>query len=1448
MALAERMGLEGAELQAWFDAREARERDERAAERDAKKEQLELEGRNLQLRLEVAKTENQTREASQRHLEVEERTLQLRLRVAEAGVGQPTVADTGNQRNAPMVVNPHNFIPVFNEDRDDLDAYLKRFERVATGQDWPREKWATALSLCLGGEALKVFGRLSPNDSLSYDEVKLALLQRFRFTADGYREKFRKSKPEDGETGKQYATRLQSFFDRWIEMSQTERNFDSVRDLIVAEQFMANCSSQLALFLREKNCKTLEAMAEAADIYIEAKRLKNLLIVQNKSEDTTGKAKLISSPRAEMQCFVCGRKGHKASDCRSKPKQVFCTNCRKWGHDVKGCQKMTGTSKSTTSCLMLPKEETGPQQSMIDGDDSDRDDNVMGTVKTQAQCKKRPMPVLPGEVNGQIVRVLRDTGSNTLVVRRSLVPDEALTGTTATLWLADGSTIVTPEAEIRIRSPYFSGMAIVKCMPSPLYDVIVGNVPGARDANDPDVSRKLSQDQFIKKKVHSADEGNHPNSQLVGAARLNSSRRAISVGLPGQMSRKMFREEQEKDQTLDICRARVGKKFVRKGSTSFSFVAKNGILYRQYFLSPGKIIEQAIVPKSLRGQVLRLAHENVMSGHQGVKKTIDRVLDAFYWPGVQEDIRRYVRSCDACQRTLPKGKVGKVPLGRMPLIDTPFERVAVDIIGPITPASAKGHRYILTLVDFATRYPDAVPLTAIDSATVAEGLVEMFSRIGFPREVLADQASCFTSDLMKEVNELLAVKHLSCTPYHPMCNGMVERFNGTLKQMLRKMVQEQPKCWDRLLAPLLFAYREAPQASSGFSPFELIYGRHIRGPLSILKELWTHDQENEELKTTYGYVLDLRERIEKTLELVRQNLSRAQVSQKRYYDRHSKQRDLKAGDRALILLPTSNNKLLMHWKGPFPVIEKKNDYDYWLDLGHSKKLFHINMLKKYEERREEQLPQTSSFVVLEEEESEKPLPTFKVQGSCGIDSIKLGDEIGERQRVEIRAILSTYEDVFSEIPGKTNLVECRLQTTSSEPVNTPQYPLPFSMKEVVEKEVQDMLQLGIIEPSESPYNSPLVLVKKPDNGYRACIDFRRINNVLVSDAEPIPRTDHLFAEVGTKKWFSKFDLTKGYWQVPLAKDSQQKTAFSSQSGHYHFLYMPFGIKTASAVFTRLMRKLLLGIPNVVHYIDDVLVATTTWEEHLTTLKQFFARIRQAGLRIKPQKCEVAMSTVTFLGHRLGDGNIRPVESTIQKITCASKPETKKQLRSFLGLAGYYRDLIPRYAEKAQPLTEMTRKMEKNKITWTTDREEAFESLKKALSSGPIVKAPDLKREFVLRSDASDSCIGAILMQEHDGILHPVSYASRQLQPREKRYSAIERECLALVWAIEKYHVFLYGTSFVVQTDHQPLQYLLRAKHLNSRVLRWSLALQEYSFRVEHIRGSENVGADYMSRL
>ena len=212
----------------------------------------------------------------------------------------------------------------------------------------------------------------------------------------------------------------------------------------------------------------------------------------------------------------------------------------------------------------------------------------------------------------------------------------------------------------------------------------------------------------------------------------------------------------------------------------------------------------------------------------------------------------------------------------MPLIDIPFARVAIDLVGPIHPPSERGNRFILTVVDYASRYPEAIPLKRIDSETVAEALLDIFSRVGFPREILTDLGKQFTSDLMQEVCRLVSICHLTTSPYHPKCNGLVEKFNGTLKSMLRKMCEEQPTQWDRYISPLLFAYREAKQESLGFSPFEIISGRSVRGLLTILKELWTKDVPVDEVKSTYQYVLDLNERLEETTKLAQSELKKSQ--------------------------------------------------------------------------------------------------------------------------------------------------------------------------------------------------------------------------------------------------------------------------------------------------------------------------------------------------------------------------------------------------------------------------------------------------------------------------------------------------------------------------------------------------------------------------------------------
>ena len=309
-------------------------------------------------------------------------------------------------------------------------------------------------------------------------------------------------------------------------------------------------------------------------------------------------------------------------------------------------------------------------------------------------------------------------------------------------------------------------------------------------------------------------------------------RRSIGLKVPDQIiyeSKEEFQKAQATDANLENIRRRVedGNVTVSRGLTrgETKFVKKNDLLYRE-FSKGNKTTLQLVVPEGFREKVMRLAHETLMSGHLGIKKTLDRVVAEIFWPGICGDVARFCKSCDICQRTIQKGRVSKVPLGKLPLIDTPFKRVAVDIVGPIEPRSDQKNRYILTMIDYATHFPEAVPLPGVESERVAEALVQMFSRVGIPDEMLTDCGSQFTAEVMQEVSRLLSLQQLTTMPYHPMCNGLVERFHATLKQVLRRMCVERPKDWDKYLPALLFAIREVPQESLGFAPFELCPRSH----------------------------------------------------------------------------------------------------------------------------------------------------------------------------------------------------------------------------------------------------------------------------------------------------------------------------------------------------------------------------------------------------------------------------------------------------------------------------------------------------------------------------------------------------------------------------------------------------------------------------------------------
>ena len=1474
----------------------------------------------------------------QHDLKLEQERMAHELRMRELESTRNRTEDGRCVPKAPKLLN-------FTDDKDSIEEYIIRFERFATENKWPTSGWASNLSALLSGKALGVYSRMASEDAKDFEKLKKALLARYDLNAEGFRKKMRTASAEEMESPEQYYDRLCNYMDKWMELSDTKKDYKSLFNLMVMEQFIEMCSLELSTFLKERSCKEYKEVLAASEQYLMAhgKQLKDCQKKKKKEGDETGDER-------QSYCVWCHRYGHNVGKCEKKaiePGIVRCYYCRMVGHSYQLCRKyindkrkntlqvgavveIAGAGQSnntypdTRTCFICrrvghiatacpekkkPPLPYTPQNSLTDSSQTPRANQInrpqsgcacveqqledthisdkggagcvsmckcVGDETIETACGKkiefvkcgcdhtvtaRKMPVMMGTLNGKSVEVLRDTGCTGVVTKKAFVKREQYTGRYKVMIRIDKSSVKAPTAMIEVETPYYTGVVEAVCLEDALYDLIIGNIDGAKDP-------MMQQESCLERRVEQAG---------------NVITRAQSKKAKEDKQLKVFEEQDIAIDKNELIRLQQDDQSLRKYLTGevddrqlkdrkVWYSVENGVLYR-YFQSisyrAGEVVRRIMVPSGLRSKIIGVAHDSMVSGHMAVRRTYDRILANFYWPGIWGDVVRYCRSCDVCQRTVAKGKVAKVPLEKLPIIETPFERMSVDIVGPIYPASNRGHRYILTMIDHASRYPEAVCLKYITAESVAEGLVSVFCRVGIPKEILSDQGSQFMSEVMKEVNRLLSIKQLITAPYHPMCNGLVENLNGTLKGMLKKVCADQPKEWDRYVGPLLFAYREIPQESTGFSPFELLYGRTIRGPLQILQDLWTREDSdsNSDVYNSYQYVLELKQRLESTLEIARENLVKSQVRYKHYYDKRSRHRKLKVGDSALVLLPTDNNKLLMQWKGPFKVVETVGVNDYRLDVNGTAKLFHINLLKQYVSRGHNVADDVQCGVlemvdgsVLEYEDAEQDdvddedfegddLIVFpKLEQKETYLDVKLGHGLSSSQESEVRNIVYEFRDVFSDVPGKTNLIEHEMELTSLEPVRTRPYPIPYSMREELRSDVKKMLELGVIRPSNSKYASPVVCVRKKDGSNRITVDFRAINRLVHLSPEPMIDPQDIFARVSTGKFFTKFDMTKGYWQIPMKKEDIPKTCFVTPDGAWEFLVMPFGPKNSGSTFVKMMRKLTLGMANVVHYIDDCLVYTETWNHHLEVVRELLSRVRKANLRVRPTKCEFGAREIEFVGHTVGHGVISLLDANVKKIMEAPVPTTKKQVRSFLGMTGFYRKFISCYSDISMPLTELTKKGKPNRVEWAEEQQMAYDNLKLLLASRPILHLPDMQKTFVLRTDASNYALGAVLLQSHNGEMHPIAYASRKLLPRECRYATIEKECLAIVWAVRKFYLYLGHNPFILQTDHQPLIYMNRARFLNDRVMRWAMALQPFHIQIESMKGSMNVGADCMSRL
>ena len=317
----------------------------------------------------------------------------------------------------------------------------------------------------------------------------------------------------------------------------------------------------------------------------------------------------------------------------------------------------------------------------------------------------------------------------------------------------------------------------------------------------------------------------------------------------------------------------------------------------------------------------------------------------------------------------------------------------------------------------------------------------------------------------------------------------------------------------------------------------------------------------------------------------------------------------------------------------------------------------------------------------------------------------------------------------------------------------------------------------------------------------------------------------------------------------MSEESRSKTAFTTPFELFQFTVMPFGLCGAPATFQRMMDQLLRGTEEyAMAYLDDLVIYSCSWENHLQHLRSILDKLREAGLTAKPMKCQFGMSQCVYLGHVVGSGVVQPEESKVKSVKSFPTPKTKKNVRTFLGLTGYYRKFIPDYASIAVPLTELTRKSAPCTITWNAECEKAFQKLKDLLCCSPVLSSPDFNREFVLQTDASEFGVAAVLSQyDKNNEDHPIAYFSRKLLPREQRYSTVEKECLAIKLGVQAFHVYLLGRPFIIQTDHRSLEWLNRLKDNNARLTRWSLSLQPFQFCINHRPGKANSNADALSR-
>lgn len=845
-----------------------------------------------------------------REREVELKLKEFQLHKLEEGAAASEVAT--RRENFDM----RGFMQPFSVGND-ISLYLVNFERTCINAGFGKDTWSQRLLTLLPNEAADVIARMTVEEARDYDKVKLQLRQRYSLSTEALRLKFRKTRRQQGESYSEFAYKAMSFLEEWLKSASAYDDKQSVIQLIALEQFYGTLSEPMRLWIQDKpNVTTLQMAANLADEYC-SRRL-------DSSEELHKK-----KPSGPFRKFQKGSKETSSANASEKSEQpqtakkeevktskfeekrpLICYKCQQPGHIAAGCRQASVSVNLLTeeSDLLLPY-------------------------------------TYDMTVNGVSCKVLRDTGATFDVVHPSFVQPEHFTG--GCVWVRQAlepDTKCLPVAKVVLEGAFgkFQTEAAVSDKLPQKIPYIFSN-KSMRELQNAGMELNVQPVMVITrahtKRMQEAAMTNAvavsedaEASETVGAlpstseperdneaATSQSNRELISpvsenFQLLAKVDKDTLRKEQAEEASLQSCRKKIGCK--RKGS--ITFVMKDGLLYRMFKNKQGRSFEQLVVPQKYRTALLGLVHSDSWAGHLGINKTKNRLLNDYYWPMCFRDSENWVRSCNVCQRTGRPNEKVKAPLVQVPIIGEPFRRLVVDIVGPLPPTAA-GNKYLLTLLCPATKFPEAVVLPELSSTAVVNALLSVFSRVGFPSEIQCDQGSVFTSALTTTFLQKCGIAIHHSSVYHPQSNS-VEKFHSVMKRILRALCYEKKADWDTAVPAMLFALRSVSHEATGFTPAELVYGRALRSPLTLLKDKW---EDKFVDKTVVEYVLTLLKRLRESQELVELNMKQAQQRAKTYYDRNARKRTFKEGDKVLILKTSKANRLEVAWDGPV-VVQQKN--------------------------------------------------------------------------------------------------------------------------------------------------------------------------------------------------------------------------------------------------------------------------------------------------------------------------------------------------------------------------------------------------------------------------------------------------------------------------------------------------------------------------------------------